>query len=324
MKQLLGFVFSVFFISTSRADTFRRFDELLPKTKRQEWQHRRDATTRMKFLPGLDCTGVFVGPTGEALTNLHCVEQCIEASGAFTSLDVAVAPGLKAFNLNNDDMKNVSCQVQIENKYESKKLNVEILHVLGPGWLAPRTVLNDFLNANPVDYISYVNQGYEGAGDAVLIRIKEANNTTCAKLGDLDFNAATPADVVNIAFPIVYRKIDDNPIGGYLLTLGTSPLWTEGQASGNQSTLKTVLSPALQTVVDVLAPNPNILVASLDAEPGSSGSPIFSAQDKSLVGLMRSVWKAEGNFIPWTGGALSLAPHKALIQSLVPENQNCQ
>lgn len=324
MKQILGLAVSLFFVSTSQAEAFKRFDELLPKTKRQEWQQRRDSTTRMKFLPGLDCTGVFVGPNGEALTNLHCVEKCIEASGAFQISDVPAAPGLKKYDLNGFNSQQVACQVQIENKYEAKKLDVEILQVLGPGWLAPREILNQLLNQNPVEYVSYVNQGYEGDGDAVLIRITEANNATCAKLGDLDFNAATPADVVNIAFPIVYRKIDDNPVGGYLLTLGTSPLWTEGQASGNQETLKTVLSPALQTVVDVLSPNPNVLVASLDAEPGSSGSPIFSAKDKSLVGLMRSVWKGEGDYIPWTGGALNLAPHKALIQSIVPENRNCQ
>jgi hypothetical protein len=42
------------------------------------------ATLNLFFENGLNCSGVLVDPQGRALTNLHCIEGCLMAKGAFS------------------------------------------------------------------------------------------------------------------------------------------------------------------------------------------------------------------------------------------------
>lgn len=296
---------------------YQRFDDLR-KDKQALWSFQQEATTPLHVKNGHFCTAVFVGPNGEALTNLHCLESCIEASGRVKKSEIL---GTELFT--NMPSPGAICEVSIRAQ-SGKKLEVvqtEVLSIFGPGWISPREKMNDFLASQKEKALGLMREGYEAAGDLALVRLPRKG--ACVRLGDNSFQTAEA--LTNLAYPILMRKSDNNPMSPVFLTMGTTLLISQGAATKDANVLR-IHAPAFPDFENYLPflLLPGVLMSSTDAESGSSGSPLFNEQGK-LVALTRSTWKGNtGNYIPWTTQAVNLVEKKEIIESFLPGLEACR
>lgn len=298
-------LFFLLFTPLSPASEYVRFSEL-KKEVRAAFELQRQATIPLHVTNGLRCTAVSIGPNGEALTNLHCLEKCLVSQNAFTETSA------DGFSLRRPK-EGASCEVKFGHKLTAGK--IELLHAFGPGWLSPREKLPELIERAPEAMSRLMAEGYEGAGDLALIKLP--TSLPCVRLGD-----SLKGILTNSAFPILARKKSGNPMDPIFLTMGTTQLWSQGEATTDPATL---LEKAPQFVNHLPFVLPQgTLISEVDTESGSSGSPLFSA-DGSLVGLIRATWKGETMaYVPWTSQAVNLVEKKDRIQALVPANKDCR
>lgn len=289
----------------SPASEYIRFSAV-KKEVREAWALPQQATIPLHIVNGLRCTAVYVGPNGEALTNLHCLESCLVAKNAFTQ---TAADG---FSLRHPQT-GTTCEVKFGPKLTEGK--AELLHTFGPGWLSPREKLPELIERAPGEADRLMKEGFEAAGDLALIKLSAPGR--CVRLGDhLD------GTLTNIAFPLVARKKSGNPMDPIFLTMGTTQLWSQGEATIDPATLLEK-SPQFANYLPFVLPA-GTMISEVDTEAGSSGSPLF-APDGTLVGLIRATWKGETvAYVPWTSQAVNLLEKKDMIQRLVPENKDCR
>lgn len=298
-------LFFLLFSPPSPASEYVRFSSLKPEL-RATLDLQKEATIPLHVKDGLRCTAVFVGPNGEALTNLHCLEKCLVAQNDFSE---TISPG---FSLRHPRL-GASCEVKFGAKLVPGK--AELLHAFGPGWISPREKLPELIEQNPEAIARLMAEGYEGAGDLALIKLPVPGR--CVRLGDSLEGALT-----NAAYPIIARKKSGNPMDPIFLTLGNAQLWSQGEAALDATTLLEKAPQFENSLPFVLAPG--TFISTVDTESGSSGSPLF-APDGSLVGLIRATWKGETvAYVPWSSQAVNLVEKKDRIQALVPANKDCR
>jgi hypothetical protein len=296
---------ALLFASSSPASEYTRFSAV-KKEAREAWALPQQATIPLHMVNGLRCTAVYVGPHGEALTNLHCLESCLVTKNAFTETQA------DSFALRHPQT-GTSCEVKFGPKLTEGK--AELLHAFGPGWISPREKLPELIGRAPGKIAQLMKEGYEASGDLALIKLSMPGR--CVRLGD-----SLEGTLTNIAFPLIARKKSGNPMDPIFLTMGTTQLWSQGEATADAATLLEK-SPQFADYLPFVLPA-GTLISEVDTESGSSGSPLF-APDGSLVGLIRATWKGETvAYVPWTSQAVNLLEKKDMIRRLVPENKNCR
>jgi hypothetical protein len=298
-------------------DSYRLAREI-PKAERERIQNAIAATIPVHFADQ-KCTGVFVGTTGELLTNLHCLEACLDEGGE----KVAATENLPDTNFARKRILpgalGTSCPVRFGKKNaDGLKLQLvnghaKLLQVFGPGWTAPREFLTLFALFNPEVVKQLMDEGFEGSGDLVLVQMVEGNRAiespACATLSELPANQIQ--DVIGLAYPLVDRK-NANPLDP-LRAMGATLLWTEGQATRDRYELIRLgkFEESLRAIPYMLARG--TFISSIDAERGASGSPVFDRQG-SVLGIVRSHWKLPGtNYVPWRTQAVDLDFHRREI-----------
>lgn len=317
MYAFLYPLFFTFLAFASPPGEYQRFDDL-KKDQQALWTFQREATTPMHVKNGHYCTAVFVGPNGEALTNLHCLESCLESSGRVEKHSI---PGSELFT--NRPQAGALCDVSIKAESSNKldHVKAEVLHIFGPGWISPREKINDFIASHRERALALMSAGYEGAGDLILVRLPRKG--ACVRIGENSFQEADP--LTNLAYPVLMRKRDNNPMSPVFFTMGTTLLISHGAATKNADVLR-VAAPAFPDFENYLPflLLPGVLMSNTDAEGGSSGSPMFNAEGK-LVALTRSTWKGNtGNYIPWTTQAVNLVERKQIIESFLSGVDSCK
>lgn len=298
------------------ADTYRRADQIR-KSERQKFEVAIAATIPVHF-PGQHCTGVFVGRTGELLTNLHCLEPCLSEGSSLTTSVRLSALGVRLVQPTSVAVGH-RCPLRFGKKL--REGTAEVLAIFGPGWISPREALGELLQRSPNDLRALMSQGYEAAGDLALIRLHEGDapeaamtSPACAVVSPRP-SPGTPR-VLGLAYPLLARKTD-NPFDP-LLTLGTTLMWSEGEVTRNPEEYLQVAEagPEAAAVVDWMFPGGTVM-SSIDAEKGASGSPIFD-QSQNVVAIVRSVFKPEGtNYIPWRTQAIDLETYRHRIDELL-------
>jgi hypothetical protein len=296
---------ALLFAAPSPASEYIRFSEA-KKEMRAAFELQHQATIPLHMVNGLRCSAVYVGPKGEALTNLHCLENCLVSQNAFTETQA------DGFSLRHPKT-GTSCDVKFGAKLTEGK--AELLHAFGPGWISPREKLPELIERFPEEMARLMSEGYEAAGDLALIRLSAPG--LCVRLGQ-----SLEGTLTNIAFPLIARKKSGNPMDPIFLTMGTTQLWSQGEATIDPAALLGKSPQFAQHLPFVLPAG--TMISEVDTEAGSSGSPLF-APDGSLVGLIRATWKGEtGAYVPWTSQAVNLLEKKDRIQRLVPENKDCR
>lgn len=298
-------LFFLLFSPLSPASEYVRFPSLKPEV-RAAFEPQRQATIPLHVKEGLRCTAVYVGSQGEALTNLHCLEKCLVAQNDFTETSA------QGFSLRHPRL-GASCEVKYGAKLTEGR--AVLLHAFGPGWISPREKLPELTEQNPEAIARLMAEGYEGSGDLALIRLPTPGR--CVRIGE-----SLEGTLTNAAYPLLARKKSGNPMDPIFLTMGTTQLWSQGEATLDAATLLEKAPQFESSLPFVLAPG--TFISSVDTESGSSGSPLF-APDGSLVGLIRATWKGETvAYVPWTSQAVNLLEKKDRIQALVPANKDCQ
>lgn len=290
----------------SQATEYIRFTSV-KKEVREQWELHRQAVIPLHLASGMHCSAVYVGPNGEALTNLHCLEACLTDQNSFDEEKIA-GNEVSIYR----PRAGIFCPLKFGHKLQRGK--AEILHIFGPGWIHPRNKLPDFIKNNRELALRLTQEGYEGPGDLALIKLPEPG--PCVKLGE-----SLEGTLTNIAFPLLARKEGNNPMNPVFLTMGTTQLWSQGEATLDPEFLLEKKPHFENMIPFILAPG--TLISSVDTEPGSSGSPLFS-EDGSLVALIRATWKGDASiYIPWTSHAVNLLENKDRILQQVPANAAC-
>lgn len=290
----------------AHATEYVRFDSL-KKEQRELWQLHSKAVIPLQMASGMRCSAVYVGPNGEALTNLHCLEACLIENNSF---DEEKIPGSEVSLYH--PRPGITCPLRYGHR--PKRAKAEVLHIFGPGWIHPRNKLPDFIKNNRELALRLTHEGYEGPGDLALIKLPETS--ACVKLGDrLD------GTLTNIAFPLLARRGSSNPTNPIFFTMGNIQLWSQGTATLDADFLREKRPHFEDMMPFILAPG--TLISSVDTEGGSSGSPLFD-EEGGIVALIRATWKGDANiYIPWTSHAVNLLVYKDRIQQQVPENTAC-
>lgn len=300
---------------------YRRFSSV-PKAQRLQYKIQSEATTPIHFDIGSNCSGVYVNNHGALLTSLHCVEECIGAASLKTQtlIDVEAIEGTIMNKVRpRPEVIGLRCAVRFGPKL--KPGSAEILALFGPGWISPRSELDRWMNSQPDNFRKVLHEGFEGSGDMVLLRLRDEQNNAVASLcADVAQNRppsalARETGVINLAYPLLARKTE-NPFEP-LLTLGSTLMWSQAEATRDLQDLKLVGQFAdLDHLVEFFLA-PGTIASSVDSEPGASGSPLFNV-DGELVGLIRATWKGDtGYYFPWRSQAVDLVPlRERLLQIL--------
>jgi len=315
---ILGFV--VFITSAAFAGEYQRFDDLSQK-KQAAWAIPALATIPLHIENGFRCTAVVIGPGGEALTNLHCVESCLNAQQVASPEDIPDLP-LKKMRVDMSRLP-ITCRASTATSAPITVNDFEVLHIFGPGWISDRNVMNQLMDFDPQKFLELTADGTESRGDLVLIRLK-LDKPTCVKLGDVDFSAPTPVPVTSLAYPVIARE--DHSQGYFpvtFLTMGFTLVYSSGEATANRETLAQKVLPQYVSGIDVMA-QPQLIVGSVDTEGGASGSGLFD-DNQSLVAITRSTWKGPVTvYVPWTDGAIDLKPYMPWLRDNVPNLDQCK
>lgn len=300
-----------------------RSEEFTRPNKTQKATPQARAVFHLKMQDSFSCSGILIGPGGEALTNLHCLEKCLK-DGARVNVTL-ITSKVNKFEVSLNDPQ--TCSVEISNGKKAKPQDIQILHIFGPGFLGPREALPEFALADPAQFTDLLNQGFEGSSDLALIRIgtQDLEAPACIRLNeDPNWLSQDRREVYGFSYPVVMRfKASSNPISSdTFMTLGGTLLRSQGEATSNLSLLKEDLSESALEFIDTwLAPG--TFLTSLDAEGGASGSAVYNTEGK-LVGVVRSTFKGDvADYVPWMSGAIDLGPKRAEILSLVPNNSSC-
>lgn len=313
MRLWLAF-FPFFVLSQAHATSpYQRYTNALGKQA--------EAAAVLHFAPenGEVCTGFFVGPNGEALTALHCVEDCLANAKA---IDDKVISTLTERLIKLPE-GGVNCHAQVWIGKLEVASSIVIQHVFGPGFLSPRESLGTFSEQSPSDYNRLLKEGFEGWGDLALIKLSV--KSTCATVEAADLHAAQAVPVFNLSHPMIFRAVDDHssyePV--VFMSLGEIMMYTDGEASSNPEIYsKAGLSPQdLAYMQTYMAPG--TFLTSVDSAGGASGSPIFNSAGR-VIGILRSTFNADSaEYRPWTAEGIDLSLHIDEIRRLVPENLNC-
>lgn len=285
-----------------------------PKADRTRHQNEINATVPVHFSKQ-KCSGVFIGRTGELLTNLHCVEPCLLEAPETLKVEKLTESGVQ---LMRPTIKAIGhrCPLRFGKKLADGE--AEVLSIFGPGWVQPRETLTLIALFAPEMLNDVMASGFEGRGDLVLVRLrhtKEARieSPACVELSD-DQRDPIP-NVLGLAYPLLARKTD-NPFAP-ILTLGTTLMWSQGELTSNVTYYdqKADIGEA-KDALKWMFPG-GTLMGSIDGEKGSSGSPVFDELGR-VVAIVRSTWKAEGtNYIPWRTQAVDLRVHRSqIVQAL--------
>ncbi|MBX3018722.1 MAG: trypsin-like peptidase domain-containing protein [Bdellovibrionaceae bacterium] len=294
-----------------------------PKAERTRHQNAIDSTIPVHF-PKQKCTGVFVGRTGELLTNLHCVEPCLQETPATLQTEKLTDSEVRLMRPTKEAIGH-RCPLRFGKKLADG--NAEILAIFGPGWIEPREALTLMALFAPEQVTELMSNGFEGRGDLVLVRLRTAataaanqdarmTSPACAELSE-DQRDPVP-NVLGLAYPLLARKTD-NPFAP-LLTLGTTLMWTRGEMTADANTYdKNAEIGEAKDALKWMFPG-GTLMSSIDGEKGASGSPVFDELDR-VVAIVRSTWKAEGtNYIPWRTQAVDLRVHRSAITQALGAN----
>jgi len=268
---------------------------------------------------GEDCTGVFIGPNGEALTALHCVENCLLRAGATASEAVSF---LTENKIKLPDQSFVTCPARVSANGAEVATSLQIRHVFGPGFLSPRDSLPKFLAQFPQKYAELLSEGFEGRGDLALIQVGVKSG--CAPIGAVDLQAPQAVPVFNLSHALVYRVIDDHSFEPDLfMTMGETMLYTDGEASASPANFAAETLSAADLAYIKANSGPGTFLSSVDSTGGASGSPIFSLDGK-VIGVLRLTFNGDGaGYRAWTAQGIDLSSFLADIHRLVPANAQC-
>lgn len=333
MRNLI--VLTLLFISISgvaRAVPYQKFDQL-PDSLQSALKKHSQATLNLYFVSGMQCSGVFVDPEGRALTNLHCIEGCLMEQNAYIeelahSEPVYIDP---KYASNTQFLKKIipklsqglSCRMEIGiNGKRNQTVNAEILHIFGPGFLYPRTLVPDLTEKYPAVSFNLKRLGFETSGDLVLFKIPVQPNSGCVQIDFANFESDALTEVVNLAYPAVLRKTNNPQAPLDLIGDRETLLYSFGQASASNDFLQKIFSDASKDLISTILP-PGTFLSSTDAESGASGSPLFSNEGK-VIGITRATFNySQTEYAPWSTQGISLSFHKQKLSELLPLNRLC-
>lgn len=280
------------------------------------WDRARAATQSLRFDPGLSCSSVRIGPAGESLTNLHCLEACLLQAGAVRSEPL----GDTGFTLHRPTpaARGLRCKVRLGKPLRDDE--VEILWVASPGWLSPREKSQELLLDHPELFQRLLGEGFEARGDLALIR--RPDDAPCVPMGAKALGPEGKQSVVNLGFPFLFRRDPENPFNT-LMTMGTTMMASRGEITDRIDVIAAGFRhPELSRILPFMLPT-GILMSSTDCESGASGSPIFD-ESRRVIGISRSTWKgADNGYQAWATQLVDLDAHRAEIESLVPQRTSC-
>lgn len=315
---LLAFLAPVAALATS----YRPADQV-PKAERALHQNAIDATIPVHF-PKQKCTGVFVGRTGELLTNLHCLEPCL-LEDADTLLTTESLGDTGSVRLKRPTAKAVGhrCPLRFGRKLAFDG-EAELLAIFGPGWVEPRDALGLMAILAPELLTDIMTKGFEGAGDLALVRLRPGRGAAdrmespaCAELST-DPRDPLP-NVLGLAYPLLARRTD-NPFQP-IMTLGTTLMWTRGEMTRDPRLYdeRAHIGEA-RDALPWMFPG-GTMMGSIDGEKGASGSPVFDEAGR-VAAVVRSTWKAEGtDYIPWRTQAVDLQAHRERIEQTLGDDR---
>lgn len=269
----------------------------------------------------LNCSLVFVGKTGEAITNLHCIEQCLIDAGATTNElahpdPVFIDPKRperklylqkKIVSLPKDGRLDCPGLVTQDGK-ELGSGKIDIVHIFGPGFLYPKTLIADLTKVDLPARNALVNSGFEGSGDMVLIKVQNVA-TNCLIIDFANFDG-DPIPLMNLAYTRVLRN--QSVIGDR-----KRPIVSMGYGSRSKNIFSELDSADFESIFPI-----GTILTSTDAEIGASGSPLLNQEGK-LIAIVRAT-NNQGTFQAWSTHAISLAHHKAALLKLINEFKLCQ
>lgn len=334
------FLFIVFVVSawTARADQFQKFSQM-PIDSQSALNGHSQATLNLSFdvgslgILGIICSGVFVDPNGRVLTSLHCIEGCLMEKNAYQkelahNEPVFIDPEYTSnkqflYKIIPKISPGLSCSVKIGiNGKKDRTVNAEVLHTFGPGFLYPRTLVPDLSEKFPSVSRELKNFGFEASGDLVLLKIPVQPESNCVQMDFMNFEAQSPIEVMNLAYPSVFRKTNNFESSIELIGNGETLLYSAGQVSGNVEYLTKIFGEhSKDQILDILPQG--TFLSSIDAEIGASGSPLFSKEGK-LIGIVRATYNFKRTeYEPWLTHGVSLNFHKDKLKELLPMNQLC-
>lgn len=287
------------------------------KSERALYQNAIDSTIPVHF-PEQKCSAVYVGRTGEALTNLHCIEPCLLENEATLLTTEKLTEKNVELKKPTEKVIGHRCPLRFGKKFVVG--DAEILAIFGPGWVAPREVLSLMALFAPESMIEVMKMGFEGKGDLALVRLRPGQgeatrmpSPACAQLSE-DTRDPLP-NVLGLAYPLLARKTE-NPFSP-LMTMGTTLMWTRGEMTRDLNAyLKFSQLAEDQASLPWMFPG-GTMMGSIDGERGASGSPVFDENGK-VAAIVRSTWKALGtDYIAWRTQAIDLGSHRQPLTKIL-------
>jgi Trypsin-like peptidase domain len=283
-----------------------------------------------KNINSLQGTAFFVGEGGEAFTNLHVVEQClIEAHATREELayskPVFTDPKnpssqhfLKKMLIAIDPKHPITCKSKIFFNGAQIEADIQVLHVFGPGFLYPKNLIADLTRLDLAARNTLINLGFEGAGDLVLIKAPLLKNSSCLKIATAKFSSEAPW-ILNVAYTEVLRETGDAKNPYKLIGDGRkNPIVSFGNGTSAGDLLK-LDEPLYSAIVPS-----GTLLASTDAEIGSSGSPLVNEKGE-VVAVVRATYNPPSSrYEAWTTHAIDLSHHSSALQRLRASLTICQ